>query len=484
MIKYFLLFLLLIFIWFFFSFKITEVPPAINGDEVQIGYNALLISDTLHDETGRFLPLFTSTGNGEYKQPVTVYATAAAFKLFGQSYELLRQVSVFFVIISLIPIFFLLKEIFNTKLAFLGSIIFLTIPAVLIQSHLALENIASVPFTAFWLLMLVKFQKNGWIWLLFFAGISVGISFYSYLGMRLMVPVIIIITIFYILYLKRGNFLRYSLVFILGLLPFLVSLPFVHQQYPGAILANNRPSLPQSYQELLMPYISIFDFSFLFITGDSTPYHSTGKHGMFLLVTLPLFLIGCYDAIRKRNSLLLLTLITFFALPTLYVLIPAIHRSSRLLALIPFFVILSTLGFKTLLEMNPKFLRILGIFLISFLFLTSYYDFTIDYWFHYPGRVKPAFPGAAHIAFAELNKASGNLNLTPVVQRSIYGSELGAKFFGKVYFNGSLSTWDLGEEVPDNIALLAHQSDTQYLKDKGMSQLDVNLPYYAIYVKK
>lgn len=483
MIKYLFLVIILTVSFFFFSFKNTEVPPAINGDEVLVGVNAILISKTLHDENGRFLPVFFSSQNlTDFKQPVTIYTTALLFKFFGPSFELMRQVSILFVLISAFLLFYLLKEIFNFSWALAGVLIFLTVPIIMIQSHLALENIAPLPFTIFWLLMLFNFKKSGKVLPLFFAGLTVGLSFYSYLGMRLIVPVLCVLTVIYIFYLKKKLFLSYSLFFILGVLPFLLTLPFIHKQYPGAILAYNRPVAPDSYQELILSYISSFDLSFLFIKGDSTPYHSTGKQGMFLLATLPIFLVGCYQAIRKKGFLLFV-LMVFFAIPLPYGLVPSIHRASRLLILIPLFVILTTLGFITISKIRFGGLKVIFIFTLTGLIILNYFDFVRDYWYSYSGRVRPNFQGAAHIAFKDLYQKSKELSLTPVIQRSVYSNEKpGAKFFEQVYFPDSLKTWDLGEEVPQGVVLLHHQSDIPYLSDRELKNLNVEMPYYSLSV--
>lgn len=50
---------------------------------------------------------------------------------------------------------------------------------------------------------------------------------------------------------------------------------------------------------------------FLFIKGDVTPFHSTGYHGMFLLVSLPVFLIGIYSSLH-RSKFSRFLLISFF----------------------------------------------------------------------------------------------------------------------------------------------------------------------------
>jgi hypothetical protein len=64
--------------------------------------------------------------------------------------------------------------------------------------------------------------------------------------------------------------------------------------------------------------------------------------------------------------------------------VPDIYRASRLLALIPFYVIISTIGFLAI----PKKFK-LAILVLMFV---NYFYFAQDYWFKYPTRVAQVFP--------------------------------------------------------------------------------------------
>ena len=249
-IKLILVFLIILLLWIFFNFRLTDVPPGMNGDEASIGYNAILLSRTLRDENKRLLPTFVLTGQ-DWKQPVTIYSTAILFKIFGPSYTILRGTSTLFVIISAFLLFLFIKEILNFKIAIFGTITFLLIPAIMIQSHLALENVALLPFVVFWVWMVYKYENAKILRYLFFSGISLGISFYSYNGMRLIMPVLALLTIFYIFYLNKFK-LHSSFApikfFILGIAPFILILPILMTKYPGAIFANNQTSI-STYQD-------------------------------------------------------------------------------------------------------------------------------------------------------------------------------------------------------------------------------------------
>lgn len=361
--------------FFIYSFKITDVPPGINGDEVGIAHNAALMSVNLTDENNNFLPLFIYAKTSDWKQPVTIYTTAAVFKIFGISFFTLRMTSILFVLLSIIFFYFLCLKVFDLKFFLAGTLIFITTPIIMIQSHLALENISLLPFILFWLLMLASDMKpkNA-----FLAGISLGIGIFSYLGMRTAVPVISIITLFYF----RNN-LKLIFSYLAGVLPFFGLLFVASFYYPGAVVGSYNAPLPSVY-DFILRYLSIFDLSFLFLKGDISPYHSTGKVGMFLVSTLPIFLLGIWNIIKHKKPFEILILSSFFLTPILFGFVPDIYRASRLLVLVPLFVIIATVGFTSL---TNKFKMIMILLIVG-----GYWFFVSDYWFGYSKRIENIFP--------------------------------------------------------------------------------------------
>lgn len=469
-------------LWFLFTFKLTDVPPGINGDEAAIGYSAALISKTGYDKNGRFLPLFTTVGWPDWKQPVTVYSTALIFKLFGISYFNLKAVSVLFVLISGMIIFFLAKEIFDQRMAIASLFIFATIPIITIQSHLAMENIAPVPFVALWLWMIVKYSKAKKSKYLFLAGVALGISLYSYLGLRLIMPILAFLTVGYLYYLNRKSSLRPVLIFIVALIPFLSLLLVVRDQYPAAVFALNKPQNITSYQDFLLPFVSSFDLSFLFMKGDSTPYHSTGRQGMFLLATLPLFLLGLFKLAKDRKPLFIFILLVFFFSPILYGLPGSIYRSSRLLALIPSFIIIVILGFKSLLELKRRIIKLSSIIVFTALIFLNYADFIVDYWFDYSNRVNQNFEKPLHNVFDYASKLSKKENLEVFIQDDAPLRNLIVySFFENAYFPNGLKRWTEGKDLPaKSIIMVSSQVYHRIIKPDNIEtinngSMDLNL---------
>ncbi len=458
----FILSVLLIFIvlsYFLFSYKLEEVPLGINGDEAVIAYNAALISKDGRDSEGRFYPVFTKVENSsDWKQPVMVYATVLIFKILGVSYFNLKLVSVLMAIVSGILIFFMTRELLGAKNAAISLVIYLSIPIIMIQSHINIENIAPLPFITVWLWMLLrylKFKKNRY---LVVAGVMLGISIYSYLGLRLVMPVLMLISIIFLLALNIKNDFRAKfypiLVFILAIAPFVLFLLSLKGQYPGAILASNRPQVFESYQQFILPFISSYDLSFLFIKGDLTPYHSTGREGMFLLASLPLFVLGLFKIAKQLKPSYVLVLAVFFLSPVLYGLPGSIHRASRLLVLIPPFVLIATLGVQSLIEMRSR-IKILLLVLFFILILLNYNFFLKDYWFDYPQRVNQSFEKPVQKVYKKVDEISKLENLNVLIHSDIPQRQPFAySFFAMAYLPDRVQIWKESMVLPKKSILM------------------------------
>ncbi len=477
------IFLISLIFFFIFSYKLESIPPGINGDEAAIGLNSILISETLRDENKRIIPLFILTlDKKEWKQPITIYSSIIVFKILGKSLFNLRLVSVFIALVSVTLLFLILKQIFANLESLIGLLIFSMSPLLLIQSHLASENIAPLPFICFWILMMFKYFKlNRNIYLLL-GSISLGLSIFSYNGMRLIVPVYALVGIGAILLdrtKKNKSKLESLRFFLAGFLPTLLFIAVGLIKYPGALLNYNQPVHLANYQDFFLPYLSSFDLSFLFLKGDATAYHSTGKHGMFLFFTLPFFLTGIYQGVAKKSMPLYFALACFFLTPIFFGLTDQIYRASRLMALMPFFAIISTQGISFLLKKSK-----LIFFLILCLVFINYIEFVSYYWNEYPRQVVTDFSSTSNITFKELSKYSKKYKLKPVILWDYYQKESSAaKFFEKAYFSKPLKMWRPGVKLLDGDVLLASSADKETLNKQGFRQIKSSLEEYSIYVK-
>lgn len=274
------------------------------------------------------------------------------------------------------------------------------------------------------------------------------------------------------------KFLKTVSAFLLGIAPFILTIPYLHKNYPGAVFEGARPHL-MTWQEFFNPYISSFDPSFLFITGDATPYHSTGKHGMFLLATLPFFILGGYLSL-KRGKFWWLILATFILTPLLYGFTGSVHRASGLMAMIPFYSLVAGLGFYELYvwAKNRPLLKILfclGLILIAL----NYYDFVRYYWFTYP-KANDQYFGKIEVndSYKILAIEAEKKNLVPYISTDTFKAdgEIG-KFYVSLYFPHGVNFLDEVTDLPPKASILM----TSREDIKGMNRSETSLKFYHLF---
>ena len=467
-----IIFLIAAFVLFlFFSYRLTSIPAGITVDEASFGYNGTLLARTLHDENGRKLPVFIlSIGGTDWRQPVTQYFTAVIFKLFGPSLFNLRMTGVLTAVASVILIFLLGKQLLGTTGGVLAAIFMATTPVFMIQSHLALDNITPLPFIILWLLSLYLFRKTKKNFWLVISAVSLGISFYSYKSMRIFVPVWTVLSLIYIAQdfvakISKSTFIgviKPLLVFSFSIIPFFVAIPFLEFLYAGAVLNKANPEINSIYSFASF-YLSNFDPSFLFVKGDEMLFHSTGRHGMYLLMSLPFFILGLINS-WKKSSFWKLLIVSFFLGPLMFGYIGQVHRASRLLALIPLYSLVAGSGFLYLWQKRSKVL--IGI--LTIFFAINYFDFIHYYFTGYAKDTKAIFNNFEGIngGFKILKEESVKRNLTPYVDQVVMTGLSPTRDFAKViYFEKPLNTWNgVEKEYPAGAILMTDNSNISFLK--------------------
>src|SRR3990167_10842981 len=65
-------------------YRLGEIPPALDWDEVSLGYNAWVLGESGRDEFGNSFPL-SIRSFGDYKPPIYTYLLIPSLKIFGRS---------------------------------------------------------------------------------------------------------------------------------------------------------------------------------------------------------------------------------------------------------------------------------------------------------------------------------------------------------------------------------------------------------------
>lgn len=516
--------LVFLFSAFLLTFKTLQVPPGIETDEGSIVYNAVLISQTLHDQNHRFIPFFfLSSDHLDWKQPVLVYLSAIFLKVFGANLYVFKMVNVCTSLASLVLLGYLLYLLFKSRtLVLIGMLVYATTPIIIITSRIGNESIQPILYTTLWLLFLVLFRHTNKKIYLALAAFSLGIDFYCFKGMRIIVPVYIFLSFVYIYWhyfirhsdyrllstkkfpfiknlrlffsalfksLLNRRFLSRLFTFILVLLPFFLTIPFLEAHYPGAVFDRHLVHI-ESYRYYLYYWFQNLNFAFLYTSADIGKIYSVEIFGAFFITALPFFLLGVKKAISKVDFNLFI-LVSYLLTPIFFGFAESTDYSHRLISIIPFFVIIVVLGVQSFMEYFHRSLRSSGLSslvaislltFISLLTLVHFGSFFSYYYFQYANQndTHLAFGNDLNSTFYQLSKLSQTDHLTPYVQSDIYDNHGdGNKFYNMAYFHQTINDWKLGESIPDHSVLL-----TQNNQVDGFVDSKINVAPYFILIKK
>jgi len=268
-----------------------------------------------------------------------------------------------------------------------------------------------------------------------------------------------------------------SLYFSLGTLPFFVVIPLLQQKYAGAVFDSQSPQVGSIYN-LFFGYLSSYDLSFLFVQGDQTIYHSTGRHGMYLLASLPLFLSGIYYLLSQGRKEERFVLAAFVTGPLLYGMVNSVHRASRLMALIPLFAIIAGCGIKFF--RGSSIMKRLILVIVIGLMIVNYADFVNYYWWKYPDQIGQQLSEPIEDSYRGLAESIKEKGYQPYISNVIFKADgESAKFYEAAFFDQPVAKWEENQDLPDQAVLL-----TQRKEIEGLEQLEVDLPKYYLQVKK
>ena len=329
--RYFWLIIIVFLAGFLRFYHITTVPPALNSDEVAIGYNAYSILKTGRDEYNRPFPL-TFRSFDDYKMPVYVYMVTGSMAFFGKSDFAVRFPSALFGTLTVLVTYFLIQELFRKKqplLSLLGAGLLTISPWHLMFSRSGYEANVSVFFITLGVLLFLRGLKNGWN--IIASAVVFSFAIWTYHTARIFVPLMLLgLTFLYIkeLWQKRvyvlvgviiGGIVLFPLIKLtfslegqmraIGVSSFAnpddlkVSIARVvfdsqHNLFGYSLFHNRRFEYAMTF---IRGYFAHFDLNFLFLDKSMERYRAPGM-GLLLLFELPFLFIGLYQLFKSRSK--------------------------------------------------------------------------------------------------------------------------------------------------------------------------------------
>ncbi len=404
--------------------QLGYIPPSPYSDEAAYGYDAYSIIHTGQDQFGKFLPVVLRSLD-DYKPALYAYLTIPSIFIFGLNVFAVRFPSAIFGILSVLAVFYLVKEIFDNYkyrdfLALFSSFLLAISPWSIQFSRVGFETNVGTAFNILAVLFFLKGLKKSW--LLTLPAVFAGLSIYTNQSEKVFTPLLILILA--LIYKKRLFSLNKKYIFsavavgVIVIMPmaiYLLKVPYslvrakktsifssqteilkmdvqklsrdqANKDKLGIILDNRRIVYSKT---ILGGYLSHFDFNWLFLEGDQARHHAPGM-GLLYLFELPFLLFGIYmlifGNIDRKAKLLVFLWVLIAPLPaSITIDVPHAERTLNFLPafqIIIAFGILSAFLFINRYNKLKYFLYVIfaGIFVLNFTYYLDQYFVQLNYY--------------------------------------------------------------------------------------------------------
>lgn len=402
--------------------QIGNVPPSPDWDEAALGYNAYSIMLTGKDEFGKFLPVVLRSFD-DYKPALYTYLVIPFIKVFGLNIIAVRLPSVIFGVLTILAVFYLIKELFEErKLKILSKEIPVEAFALLVTfllaispwhiqfSRIAFEANVGVAFNVFALLFFIKGIKNPRLLPLSFFFGAINIYVYQSEKVFTVLLFLVLIAVYFrelIKIPKKYIFLSLAVALIIGFpmiqytltdknallrargvsvfadqTQFLkrnvekISADKARGDYLGLILDNRRIEYTKA---IFAGYISHFDLNWLFIRGDIARHHAPFM-GLLYWWEFPFLFIGLYilifGNIKKSSKIIIFSYFLLVPIPASITSgVPHAVRALNFLPIPQIFIGLGLLASYLYALKLKSVVRqgLFGLFIIIFIFNFVYY---------------------------------------------------------------------------------------------------------------
>lgn len=481
-------------------YDIANVPVSLYWDEASSTYNAYSIAKTGNDEFGNKLPLLFRAFE-DYKTPANIYLTSIAVTLFGLNEFSARFSSAFLGTLTILVIFFLIKELVPKKLLNIESEYLALLTAFLVAVspwHIHFSRTGFEANSGLFFIILGVFLflrsinlKNFKYYYLSMA--TFAVSFYFYRSIWIFMP-LFLVSLFFIYRRELINKENIKKV-LLGIILFMVLLlPFapVMLSSQGMVRANQVAVYKNSSEEVydsalkqqkenniigriiynrrivyisktINGYIAHYSPKFLFFEGDGNVRHGVPKTGLLymwgIFFVVP-GLIMLFKLPKKSRNLVIAWLI--IAPIAAAISVPAPHNL-RSLNMIPIPQFILALGIVWVyIKLGKKYQRYFTIFIIALIvfFLINY----LSVYFNDYSKKSSSEWADGYKQLVEYMDKSENKYEKVIVSGHywqpyvyfLFYNKIDPKFyqesgqkngFGKYVFGGT--SWDNGKELGD-----------------------------------
>lgn len=364
--------------------KFGEIPIGINVDEAGIMYDSYCIANYGTDRFDNNFPVYMINYGGGQSVLYT-YIAAIFIKIFGFSLTVIRMPALIFSILYMVFAFLIVKDLKNKKLAILIEFLIVIVPWHFMQSRWALDCNLMSTMTLISIYVLLKSKRKI---MFFLSGVFFGVTLYTYALSYIILPIILILLLGYMLYIKKIKITDVLVLFIpliLFAIPLILNL-FVNFGWINEIktpfisilkmwqFRNEEIAFNNIFQNILNMFKVMFAF-------DINDYNAFPTFGTLYYISIPFCILGFIFSIKesiknikeKKLSLDIVILINFIAVFVCGILIePSVNRINAIYFSLIYYV---AVGIMSLSE-NKKYIfyMIITLYIIIYsLFLYKYF---------------------------------------------------------------------------------------------------------------
>jgi 4-amino-4-deoxy-L-arabinose transferase-like glycosyltransferase len=280
---------------------LANIPNGFFRDEVSYAYDAYSILETGRDRYGVLFPAFVRAFE-DYREALYIYLLTPFIKLFGLNEFAVRLPAALIGILTVVTIYFLVKECFGQRLAIVAALFLAISPWHIFYSRICYRLILfPLVFSLALLFFARSFRKPNYLLL---SGFLFGLSIYTYISARAFVPLFLIATIA----LFHKHLWQYKKQTILASLLFLaIFIPlFSFWISPEGMARSNQLKLITTPLQFLRNYLAFFNPLFLFVKGESSVTYGIDNMGilyLFEIITIPFGIFSLVkEGLRKQGN--------------------------------------------------------------------------------------------------------------------------------------------------------------------------------------
>jgi hypothetical protein len=293
-----ILILIMLLAAFFRLWQIGQLPGGLFPDEAANGLDINLMFD------GQLEP-FYERGNG--REALFFYVIWAVVALFGRGVWQHHAVSASFGIAEVFTTYLLTNRLFGKRVALLSSFLMAVSSYAVTMNRTAFRANTIPLFTTLTLYFLVKWfqgrDRKDRVWAAFWAGVSFGLGFYTYISYRMMIPLLFGFAVLMLIAYRDKvdevkEFIRNSWGMLVGFLLSFAWLGHYFITHPGSFVGRAgqvsifSPDLNNG--DIVGTFLNVFKLTMLsfFTQGDLNWRHNVSGYPFLSILVSPFFALG------------------------------------------------------------------------------------------------------------------------------------------------------------------------------------------------